>query len=188
MSFLTLPETKEFLEIDYSTQDLTIQTLIDGIEEWIEEYCALFLTNASRTDDVDGGGRSLWPKNRPVTSITSVTIIVDGEDEELINSEEYRLSNDQVIRNDESRWRTGKIGQVNRSAYRVISVGGHSSGGTPVPAGLKLAMLQLIFRQNFSKGGKSRQGAAGFGVDWQALLTSDPMVTLNKYIAHGMLG
>ena len=83
MSFIPLDEAKEFLQVNYAGQDITIQTLIDGVEEFVEEFCGIKLISGVRCDTVDGGGISLWPRSRPIKSpITKLTQINDATDEE----------------------------------------------------------------------------------------------------------
>jgi len=50
MSTISLSEAKEFLKIDYTSQDTVLQLLIDGAEEWVERFCGIALTQGTHTD------------------------------------------------------------------------------------------------------------------------------------------
>jgi len=130
-------------------------------------------------EHVDGGGRSLRMSELPITDIDAVIVEIteDAEDIELVNADEYRLANNELIRNDESRWLRGRMN------YRVTYDGGYSVA--TLPAGLKLAAMQAIRRGYDNQGGKSNQSAAGFGTAWQSLIESDILRQLEPFRIGG---
>lgn len=177
MSFLGLAETKEFLQVGYSEQDTFIQTAIDAAEEYVEEYCGLKLSQASRVDLVDGGGRSLWPPGRPVASVSLVEIVKDASNTDTVNASTYRLVKNQIIFDNNQRWFPG------RSNYQITYVGGYAAG--TVPAGLKGILLDMVRRFFDNRGGKQVQSAAGFGVTWTGFFQTDFARRLKAYRLDG---
>lgn len=175
MSEILLATAKEYVQIGHTDQDTVLQAMIDGIEEWVEQFCGIKLASAARIDRVDGGGFSLWPLSRPVGTVTEVAFVQDESDPNVIQSGTYRTQDDQIIRDDKQRWQDG------RRIFKVTYTGGHST----VPAGLILVMLDLIKRRYDNRGGKATQSAAGFGTGWQGLLDTDMMKQINVYRRGG---
>ncbi len=178
MSLVELALIKEALEVDHTAQDNFIQKIIDGIEDWVGLYCGISLgLVVAEVETVNGGGKSLHITNRPISAITLVEIINDAEDVETVDSDEYQLANNEVIRNDESRWLRGRFN------YRVTYNGGYSAA--TLPAGLEMLICDLVRRKYDNRGGKSNQAAAGFGTGWQALVGSDMLSQLEPYRLGG---
>jgi len=173
---LVLATAKEGLHVDHTAQDIWLQAQLDGVEEWVEDFCGVALSRAAATEDVDGGGYALRPTRRPVASVTSVTDLETGVAEA---AGDYYLERDELHRADEWRWPEGAPGR-----WRVVYVGGFSA----VPAGLVMCMYDLVARKYANRGGKLTQGAAGFGVTWQSLADSDVMQNLDKYRRAGIVG
>ncbi len=175
-TLLPLATAKEYIQINHTGQDLVINAMIDGIEEWVEGFCGIKLASVvGRIDFVDGGGFSLWPFSRPVTAVSRLDIVRDDSDPDEIETDTFRVQDDQIIRDDEQRWQNG------RRIFKVTYTGGHAT----VPAGLILVMLDLVKRRYDNRGGKQTQSAAGFGTTWQSFLTSDMMKQINVYRRGG---
>lgn len=169
MPSITVSEVKGFLPIDYDAQDDVITILIAGVEEFLERILGRKLaTAATYTDDIDGGDFALWPVNRPVTAVTSVTNL---STEEVEDSDDYTLSGDRIYRIDGIEWSDDYPG-----CWRVVY-----TGGEVMPAGLKMAALHLIGRVFDNRGGKVTQAAAGYGITWQSLMESDIWAMLGPY-------
>ncbi|KKL65183.1 hypothetical protein LCGC14_2157500 [marine sediment metagenome] len=166
MPSVTAAEVKEFLPIDYDVQDGTISILIAGVDDFLERALGRKIASAAEyIDHLDGGGFALWPVNRPVASVTSVTNL---STEDIENSDNYVLSDDRIHRVDGLDWADYYPG-----CWRVTY-----SGGEVAPSGLKMAALQLIARQFDNHGGKITQSAAGYGMTWEKLMSSDIWVLL----------
>lgn len=169
MPSVTAQEVKDFLPIDYDAQDGTIAILIAGVDEFLERALGRKLSAASScADDVDGGGFALWPPRRPVTAVASVTNLSTGDVEDADN---YALSGDRIHRVDGADWADYYPG-----CWRVAYAGGEAA-----PAGLKMAVLHLIGRLYDNHGGKVSQAAAGYGMMWEPLITSDIWEMLSPY-------
>ncbi len=169
MPSVTVDEVKEFLPIDYDVQDGTVAILIAGVDDFLERVLGRKLAEpAAYTDDVDGGGFALWPKNRPVASVASVTNLSTELEED---SDLYVLSEDRIHRIDGHEWDDDYPG-----CWRVVY-----EGGELAPGGLKMAVLQLISRLFDNRGGKVTQGAAGYGITWDKLMDGDIWTLLAPY-------
>ena len=106
MSFLALAESKRYLRVGQSDDDALIQSLIDGVEQWFSAKFSTGLTQATQTDQLDGGGTSLRPYRQPVASVTSITDLVTSNVE---SSDVYALrAGSAVIRDDGSRRALGR--------------------------------------------------------------------------------
>lgn len=177
MAVLTIGEVKEFLEIGHAVQDTTVQSLIDGIEDFTERQCGIKLVSASRTEDHAGGSLALRPDVAPVTSVTKLERLSSDGTLETVDATLYRLERNRIIRWDRARWDRDTV-------YRVTFTGGFST----VPDGLKHAMLQLVRRYYDNRGGKQQQAAQGFGVTWMNFSASDAYKLLRPYVATGFVG
>lgn len=185
MSLITLTEAQQMLEIGHGKQDDIIQIIIDGVEQWVEDWAGLSLTKVTEVDElVDGGGFALWPKKRPILTIASVVdrigdITFDPDNIILIGNEIHKeFSTDNiVIHRHRERWEPG------RGRFKVSYDGGYDTG--LVPNGLKMIILQIIYREYNNRGGKSQQGAAGFGVSWQPQERSDWLKQLKNFRLGG---
>ena len=170
MSFLALAESKRYLRVGQSDDDALIQSLIDGVEQWFSAKFSTGLTQATQTDQLDGGGTSLRPYRQPVASVTSITDLVTSNVE---SSDVYALRADsEVIRDDGSRWALG------RGRWSVIYVGGYATLAA-IPASVKNVLLSLLFRAYNNRGGMTSESSEGYSVNWQALMSSDMMAQVS---------
>ncbi len=154
MSEVTLAEAKSYLGITHTTDDTQIQSIIDGAEQDVEDFCSIKLASEVRTESLDGGGFGLNPTERPVTAVASVT---DGITGDVIAASEFNVTDDSIYRIDGARWSEGPPGR-----WTVVYTGGNVT----LPAKIKTVIFDLVYRMYHNKGGKSRQGAAGYGADW----------------------
>ena len=170
-SVLTLAQIKAHLRVEGTDEDTYLTALAGGVEDWAARYLGVAWSSAARTEDLDGGGVGLWPSYCPVSAVTSVT---DNETAIAESTDNYAVWNDQVLRDDRSRWGDG------RARYRVVYTGGYSA----VPDGIVVALLQLVSRAYDNRGGKAGEAAAGWSGNWQELLGGDIAVMLSPY-KHG---
>jgi len=172
MSALTLTQAKSYLRVGHSNDDVLIQLIVDGVEEWTERTFGLGLSETTQTDYLDGGMRALWPQRYPVISITSV---YDAVTENTSDADDYNLRNSlQIIQDGEGRWEDG------RGRWRVIYTGGYGTTQA-VPAGLKLELLGLVARAYENRVGAQSESAAGWSTNFASLLDSDTMIRLRAY-------
>jgi hypothetical protein len=169
MSAVSLALAKQYLTVDYTDQDLVIQAAIDGAEEFVERITGCKLTSAAQTDYLDGGGCGLWPSRMPVTSVTLVTDTESGSAE---SASDWHLQKNGIFRDSQGRWDEGP---VNR--WKVEYVGGYVT----VPAGLVMIVLDLVSRSWDARGGKTQQGAAGYGFQFDKFADSAMMQRLETY-------
>ena len=177
MSFLAIADVKLFLEIGHSVMDVTIQDIIDGVEEFSERKTGTKLTDGEIIEDHEGNSRGLRPKIAPLNSITKIEIVARDGTLELVEAEIYRQDGNRIVRFDRAQWDFGTL-------FRVTYNGGHAT----VPAGFKHAMLQLVRRSFDNRGGKLTQSAAGFGVTWMGFSESDAMQLLRPYVETAFIG
>ena len=179
MSFLAIADVKLFLEIGHSVMDVTVQDIIDGVEDFSERKTGTKLTAADLTEDHRGGSAALRPDVAPLNSITTIERVASDGTLDLVDAEIYRQDRNRIERFDRAQWDRDTL-------FRVVYNGGYASG--KVPGGLKHAMLQLIRRSFDNRGGKLTQSAAGFGVTWMGFSESDAMLLLRPYIITGFIG
>jgi len=117
---VTLAQVQTRLGLDHespidTSQDALINQLIDGVSAAVEAYCRVTFAQASPpatiTEYVDGGGKVLLLKQRPVLTLTSVSDRQDSPPSAL-TAPEYELDDE-----------AGTI-------YRKINYSGHPSGAT----------------------------------------------------------
>jgi len=166
-SYLALAESKRYLRVGHASDDVLIQSLIDGLEQWVTSKFSIGFSSVAQTDTLDGGGTNLRPYRQPVTSITSITDLVTDEAE---SSDLYALrAGSEIVRDDGSRWVRG------RGRWSVVYVGGY----TTVPASLKNVLLSLLYRAYNNRGGVDSESSEGYSVNWQALMSSDMMAQIS---------
>jgi len=192
MSVLSLVTAKQLIGLGSSSVDAMIQILIDGVEEWVEDFCSLKFTKTTYVDLLDGGDISLFVESNPIVSITKIERIDSATDEELVDADAYRLADDEILKNPfiihntndggsitsssftPRRWTTG------RKNFRVTYIGGYD-GAPEVPKGLISLMYDLLVRGYHNRGGQESAGVSGMSVRWSAVLESDMAVRLNTY-------
>jgi len=75
--------------------DAIVTTLIASAQDAIERWCGRKFDQATYTQVTSGDlGPALLLPNRPITSVTSVTIIDDDGDTEVVDSSAYRFDPD----------------------------------------------------------------------------------------------
>ena len=152
MSTILLAEAKLYLEVAHTAQDARIQNIIDGAEQDVEDFCGIKITSARYTEYVDGGGFGLWPTNRPVTAVTSVTDIHTGE-----VVEDYTIKDSALYLDTGARWPDNLPGR-----WEIVYTGGNAT----IPAKIQTVVFDLIYRMYHNRGGKGGQSSSGYSVDW----------------------
>jgi len=153
MSLVTVADVKALGRIDYDTHDLQIQLLIDGVEAFVENYCGLKLTSATRVELLDGGGRDLFVNYGPITAVAKVEDRED--DDEIEDASNYFFTDTRILKDEDYfEWEEGM------DRWRVTYTGGYDA--STVPAGLKNAIIGLtLLAYNNMAGSSSKSGAGG---------------------------
>lgn len=181
---ITTSEVKSFLDIQTSTWDTLIGTLITNCSVWIENYCGgiRFKNSGSNvTEYHDGdpfaeGNKSIFLNNFPVISVASVSSANGDLDDPTWDA--YDPANDYVVNTS-----TGEISfyslPVGKRNIRVVYQGGYSA----IPEDLKLACIEMVAR-TFNKRksfGVANESVGGASVSWERELDVDLRKTLNRY-------
>jgi hypothetical protein len=169
VSVMSLALARQACGVDYTVQDVFLQILLDGAENFVEKETGTYLSAAAVTEDVNGGGFALWPSRMPVNSVTSVT---DNETGVAVSTDDWHNRKNGIYRDSGARWESGR---VNR--WEVVYNGGY----TTLPYGLRAIILQLVVRGYHARGGKTASTAAGYDVEWGELLDSDMMMKLEVF-------
>ncbi len=180
MALITREEAKEFLEVAHAAQDLRIDLMIAGAQNYVEKYCGVAFSEETKVETLDGGGFALWPTRRPVLSVSKVEFIEDLTNIDTIEVENIRVADDQIIRTHRIRWFKG------RNNYRATYIGGYKDAD--VPPGLKLGTLDMIRRRYDNRGGVSNQSVAGFSTGWQKFTEADFIAELSAFRKGGIIG
>jgi uncharacterized phiE125 gp8 family phage protein len=179
MSLVDLVTAKLFCQISHGQEDDVLQVLIDAAEEYVQEETGLYLHDGDGTvtELLDGGGVELWPTKRPINSISSIQ---DAESE-YAEVTDWKNTRIRILHASGGvKWANG----IQR--WRVAYDAGYGPEGAP--AGIKHAVLDLVYRAYKSRGGKGHQSAAGHGYDWQGLDISDIAKRLRKYGMKARIG
>ena len=180
MSFVTLAEVKAVGRIDYDTHDTVLEMLIDAAEEYVEEHCCIKLTETAITGErVDGGTESLWVRNLPITAVSSITDVGDGQSS-TVDADDFFFVDTRIVAEDGARFLAGKY------RYSVDYTAGYTS--STAPKGLKPAIIGLVLLGYNNSEGKGRQAANGFGCDFAKLAEDNDLIdrlnhfSLRRYV------
>jgi len=172
MSVISLAQAKEYLKIDYDDQDTVIQMMIDGAEEWLERFCGISFSTSDYAENIfSEGGYNLWPKYRPVNSITSVAY--NGA---TVDTDDYVLDGNSIRRVGNRRWKE----------YYQYTVR-YNAGYSTVPAGLKMVILQLIAKAFLNVGGRESEQSENWSVSWDNLIDGQIRQMIQPYMSGRVL-
>jgi len=174
-NLVTTAEARSIVRLADESQDTLLGIMRDGAEDFVSGYCSCAFESESQTDILDGGGWNLIPYRLPLRGVTSVTDLDTGVVEPTAN---YWVRHQAFVLHRYARWGAGE------GRWQVVYTGGY--GGTvPVPAQLKLAVLQLIARAWDARGGLNASTSAGVHLDFAALADSDIMAMLDSVNLYG---
>ena len=165
---VTLDEAKGFIRIGTDSVNAVLQAIIDGAEDYVAKFCSTPLTAATFTDVYDGACEYLWLTQCPICSITSVTDLYNVFD---LTSTDYTLIRDRLMytcgTTNNLWWQAGG------DRWQVKYIAGYNNGNDvapegsiAAPAGLKLAILQLIHRVYEARGGVATMSSQGVSRSW----------------------
>lgn len=169
MSAVDLTTAKQYLQISHTAQDVVVQALIDGAEDYVERYCGVKLVEDDFEENLDGGERELLPTYLPLTAITEVSDNSNGG--ALWDAAIHRSG---IRTTDAAGIITNVIWPDGAKRWHAE----YSAGYAALPGALKLAILQLVFRSYQARGGETSNSAAGaafnFGGDKAARVLLAP--------------
>lgn len=175
MSLITLANAKEFLQIAHSKENIILQIMIDGMESWVQKFCAVKFFEADSApeieENVDGGNRNLRPLWHPILGVAKI-LDRDSANAEISTSL-WRTNKYKIWHIDETYWGPGY------ERYQVTYTAGYNA--TSLPPGLKLAMYQLLHRAYNKRGGIMSDSVSGYNEKWEDLLSSDEITQLRGF-------
>lgn len=181
MSLITVLLYKEWLQIDWSTEDNILDVIAEGIEDYLSEILGVrFIESggdAAINDNVDGGDVFLRPRYHPITALNSITDRNSGTTYDIT---EVKSNARGIWQEGEVRWAKGS------ERWRVNIDAGYT--GTTLPSGLKMGMLDAAFRWYNNRGGKKTESFEGVNVNWADFFSSDVMAKLSAYDFRGVVG
>jgi len=173
MSVVTVAEVKALGRITHSAQDVLLQDLIDSAESFVEAYCDLGLTSIESSENLDGGGYYLYPSRKPLTAIS--TIFEEGVE---LEAEDYAFENFGIYQTTEVPWTAGK------QLFAVT----YTAGYAEAPAGLKLAIRQMVLRAYMNFEAKKSSSESDRDTSWQSLWEgNDITALLEQYSLKSLL-
>lgn len=181
---VTTANVKSFLDIQTTTWDTVIGTLVTSCSVWIENYCGGIrfknslsdITEYHSGDPYGEGNTSIFLSNIPIVSITSIASASGSLSSPTWTN--YSAATDYVVNTDtgEVKFLALPVGVKN---IKVVYQGGY----TNIPEDLQLACLELVARV-FNKRksyGASNESVGGASVTWEKELEVDLRKTLNRY-------
>ncbi len=169
MASISLAEAKQACGISHTARDDFLQSIVDGVEDWTEQYLGRIFNVAERVDDLTGGGHALRPYTRPILSVTTV---YDQDGDVTWDAGDWVLKHDSIYTYDGSRWESEPVGR-----WQVT----YTAGDAAMPLPVKMANLMLISRLWENPQGLTSQSAAGFTVGIASLMDSDVIKMLQPY-------
>lgn len=168
---VTLAEAKAELGIGDTTDDTSLQRLLDGLQARFEELTNRRFARATVTEVHDGGTRCLYVQRRPIETLT--TLIVDPA-REFDAADALTVGDDYWIDAANGRiYYQGGIWPVGVAIIQAVYTGGYvaagttpSSGQTAMPEALRRALfMQAQFEwRNRTTLGASSMSAQGINV------------------------
>jgi len=181
MSLIALAIYKEWLQIDWDTENNILGIITEGLEDHLQELIGVrFIESggdAALNNDVDGGDIHLRPKYHPVTALNSIT---DRNTDEAYDISDVKFNERTIWQEGQTRWGGGP------ERWRVNIDAGYTESS--LPSGLKMVMLDVAFRWYNNRGGRKSESFEGVKVTWADFFTSDVMAKLSAYDFRGIIG
>jgi len=188
---VSLDEVKAYLRIGGSATDSIIRALAADCEEWVQRFCGVQFGETRRTDLLDGGGKNLWLARGPLRQVVSVVDREQPDAAVVADVDYFVVVGDRLLKRPGGMygaWRS-RLDQVAErwasgpERWQVTYDCGYALPDTgeatcyPLPAGLKVAVLELT-RRAFDRGGREGEPR----VVWQALAGTDILQLLAPYM------
>jgi hypothetical protein len=181
MSLVSLATVKEILQISHTKEDTWLQIQLDGVENFLSQFLGVRFNAtagaAAVTEDVDGGGEYLFPSEHPVLTVTSVTDLITS----ALEATSLYVYNDRRI------WKLyGGTWLNGDSRWRVIYTAGYQAAD--LPTAIQGAILQMMYRAHYARGGRRGAGSQGYYTDWSKWLESDIRAMLKPFQYRSVIG
>jgi uncharacterized phiE125 gp8 family phage protein len=180
---VTLTEAKNYLKVDYTTDDNLISALIFTARKQIEnELGGLAIVKRSFTQKQTGGLKEIELMRQPVNSITSITFYNEFDSTgELIANTEYRNVN-QNIYHKNGFFITGRDADGYVIIFNAGLVDDTVNSASNCPSSIKTAILRVLSylyenRQDFS----TNYSEGGWSISYDKKLRSDINLLLMPY-------
>lgn len=154
---ISLEEAKNYLKVDYATDDDLIDGLIFAARKQIEnELGGLLIVKRTVTQKQSGGVKTIDIMREPLVSISSITYYEDFDSVgEVIPSTDYRIA-DGCIFHRNGYWKQGRDADGYRIVYTAGLVDDTGQTAENSPHTLRQAMLRIIAylyenREEFAK-------------------------------------
>ena len=169
MAIVTIDDVKAVGQIDYDDHDTQLQSLLEGAQDFVEQYCCIRLSSEEHVDErMDGGHRQLWPENLPVTAVSSVKD--SWTDDEEVDADDYFFTDTRIMAVEEGVWPEGEL------RWKVTYTAGYTD--TTAPKGLRSVLIGLTLLAYDNPTGRASKGGTGNeGVDWRALAEKNDLLT-----------
>jgi len=161
---VTVDEVKRLGRIDTALNDTLLSDLIDDAENWVQEWLNIKFaaTTLTATDErMDGGGKYLWPRNAPITGLTSIK---DGwnDDEDITADVDWFFTETRIHLNQ------GDCFPLGEARWKVTYDYGYTPATAPVGLGTAINMMvQRVYNNYDAKERLGGQGGSSSNTAWQ---------------------
>jgi uncharacterized phiE125 gp8 family phage protein len=177
---VTLSEAKNYLKVDYTTDDNLISSLIFSARKQIEnELGGVAIVKRSFTQKQTGGIKEICLMRQPVNSITSLTYY-DSFDSigELIDPSEYRNVNEFIFSKN-GFFNFGRNADGYVTVFNAGLVEDTQIGASTCPISLKTAILRIVAylyenREEFA----TTIGEGGFSISYNSIVGNSEFKSL----------
>jgi uncharacterized phiE125 gp8 family phage protein len=180
---ISLEETKNYLKIDYTTDDQLIENLIHTVRRQVENELGGFLiVKRTVTQKQTGGLETIDFMRSPVNSITSITYYESFDSTgSVISSSNYRFNDGQLYHKD-GYWAQGREGDGYVIVYNagLVNDTGQTAENSPHP--LRHAILRIVAYLYENREEYVTQANEGnFSVTYDKKIRSDVNLLLMPY-------
>jgi len=146
---VSLANLKAWIRNTTADKDAILQSIKDGVEEWVKNYCQRDFIIATFTEYYDGDGTTeLLVRNNPITWITSI-----HDDGARDFGDASLISSDNIISNDAEGWAAGIVelflDSFSRGTKNIKII--YLAGYATVPADLQMAVKKICAKIYFEQ-------------------------------------
>ncbi len=142
---VALEEVKNYLKVDYSTDDDLIEALVHAARKQIEnELGGLLIVKRTVTQKQTGGVKTIDLMREPMVSVTSITYFEDFDSTgTVVPSTNYRIA-DGAIFHRNGFWEEGREADGYRIIYTAGLVDDTGQTAENSPETLRMAILRIV--------------------------------------------
>ncbi|MCK5020230.1 MAG: phage head-tail connector protein [Candidatus Peribacteraceae bacterium] len=156
--------------IDTDIHDTLLKFLLDSAVEFVEDYCAVSLTQKEFIENITPDSTYLWLRQHPIIQILEV-LDTYYNDEPVTDT--YKHDKSKIYLPLGGQWSYGD------KRYNVKFIAGYSEN--EVPNALNSAIAQLVIRNYNNIDSAKATGSSGINTSWQPLLDSDTTAILDRH-------